>query len=182
MSVAGGSECDQCMCCAYMCNCVRGNTYSGVFVVKGVRLDIWVYTIHPPQYKRMLESEKRSQSLQLALVGQVLACNWQKGWVLILLQVLNLPPPPFSSVFKDFGSKSKIWSGKIWVEVENFSGLRAMCFPHSGRRGEEEAVSRRKWTSNRLVQVDFQLFPCFNLCGNMRSCLKGFLFSEDELH
>jgi len=28
-----------------------------------------------------------------------------------------------------------------------------MCFPHSGRRGEEEAVSRRKWTSNRLVQA-----------------------------
>ena len=73
MSDAGGSECDQCMCCAYMCNCVRGNTYSGVFVVKGVRWDISVYTIHPPQYKRMLESEKRSQSLQLALVGQVLA-------------------------------------------------------------------------------------------------------------
>jgi len=28
-----------------------------------------------------------------------------------------------------------------------------MCFPHSGRRGEEEAGSRRKWTSNRLVQA-----------------------------
>jgi len=28
-----------------------------------------------------------------------------------------------------------------------------MCFPHSGRRGEEEAASRKKWTSNRLVQA-----------------------------
>ena len=30
-----------------------------------------------------------------------------------------------------------------------------MCFPHSGRRGEEAAGSRRKSTSNRIVQVDF---------------------------
>jgi len=28
-----------------------------------------------------------------------------------------------------------------------------MCFPHSGRRGEEESASRRNWTSNRLVQA-----------------------------
>jgi len=28
-----------------------------------------------------------------------------------------------------------------------------MCFPHSGRRGEEEATSRRRWTSNRIVQA-----------------------------
>ena len=38
---------------------------------------------------------------------------------------------------------------------KNVSGLRAMCFPHSGRRGEEAAGSRRKSTSNRIVQVDF---------------------------
>ena len=30
-----------------------------------------------------------------------------------------------------------------------------MCFPHLGRRGEEESASRRNWTSNRLVQVQF---------------------------
>ena len=41
----------------------------------------------------------------------------------------------------------------IFVQSGNVSGLRAMCFPHSGRRGEEESASRRNWTSNRLVQV-----------------------------
>ena len=46
-------------------------------------------------------------------------------------------------------------SVKLIFEVENVSGLRAMCFPHSGRRGEEAAGSRRKSTSNRIVQVDF---------------------------
>ena len=53
-----------------------------------------------------------------------------------------------------------------------------MCFPHSGRRGEEEATSRRKWNSNRLVQVEFSNQTGLN-------CLNGvsvnFLFYADLL-
>ena len=63
------------------------------------------------------------------------------------------------------------------VNSENVSGLRAMCFPHSGRGGdgdEEAEVTistagnnlnvttsrRRPWNSNRLVQVEHDLIVC----------------------
>ena len=63
------------------------------------------------------------------------------------------------------------------VNSENVSGLRAMCFPHSGRGGdgdEEAEVTinnagnnlnvttsrRRPWNSNRLVQVEHDFVGC----------------------
>ena len=62
------------------------------------------------------------------------------------------------------------------VNSENVSGLRAMCFPHSGRGGdgdEEAEVTistggnlnvttsrRRPWNSNRLVQVEHHFIGC----------------------
>ena len=81
-----------------------------------------------------------------------------------LVAGLNLPPAAFSSLFERFSIKSKTQSLKIKVvifEVENCFRVARHVLPPLG---EEEAGSRRKWTSNRLVQVDFQplLFSSIN--------------------